>query len=244
VFVVTQHRHRKRARALVATLRNAATVLAAITVVVCIAGVPGAAPQATTTQPVTTSAPTTTSPSTTTSTAASTTTAPVTSTTAPPSTSSSGDDDVPWIAIIAVVVALAVIILGIAALARDRGRRRATTAAWRRRAAGETAEIGATARLLAAGTPVSAAIVQEVLASLRTLDDLAQSAPDDAMRTTVSRAHQAVHTLGVAIDADNTARRAQPPITAGELEAAHASLLSSAADADSVLRSANRTLSG
>jgi hypothetical protein len=138
------------------------------------------------------------------------------------------------------VVALAAIIFGIAALSRSRGQRRAAVDAWRRRAADETAEIGATARLLAGGTPVSAAIAQQVLASLRALDDLAQSAPDENTRTATLDARQAVRSLGIAIDADASARRAQPPVAQEQLDAADAGLRAAAADADRVLRTSYR----
>src|SRR5262249_6448840 len=141
-----------------------------------------------TTVPVTsTTAPATTTPPTTT---------PATATTQAPSTSAnSSDDNFPWVPVVLGVVALAAIIVGGAALARRRPRRHATIDTWQRRAADETAEIGATARLLAGGTPVSAAIAQQVLASLRTLDDLAQTAPDDHARTTTHEARQAVQAL-------------------------------------------------
>jgi hypothetical protein len=133
-------------------------------------------------------------------------------------------------------VALVAIGFGIAALARRRGQRHAAVDAWRRRAADETAEIGATARLIAGGTPVSGAIAQQVLASLRVLDDLAQSAPDEQTRTATHEARQAVRSLGIAIDADASARHAQPPVAQDQLDAADAGLRAAAADADRVLR--------
>jgi hypothetical protein len=142
------------------------------------------------------------------------------------------------------VVVLAVVIFVIAAASRRRARRRTTMETWRRRAADETGEMSTTARLLAGGTPVSAAIVQQVLASLRTLEDLAQSAPDDASRARAHEAHQAVRSLAVAMDADASARRAQPPVAPEQVEAAAAGLRATATEADGVLRNANRQFTG
>jgi cytoskeletal protein RodZ len=226
----------------------------ALLVVTCLLGASGAAavqpattlPPATTatTQPVTT----TTAPSTTTTPA---TTTPVTSTTpaapptqAPTATTSDSGDDFPWLAVVLAVAVLAAIIFGTAALSRRRAQRHSAVDAWRRRAADETAEIGATARLLAGGTPVSAAIAQQVLASLRVLDDLAQSAPDDDARQATHQARQAVRAMGVAIDADVSARRAQPPVAQEQLDAADAGLRAAADDADRVLRTSYHEFSG
>jgi hypothetical protein len=114
--------------------------------------------------------------------------------------------------------------------------------AWHQRAVDEIGEIGATARLLASGTPVSAAIAQQVLASLRTLDDLAQSAPDERSHDVMHDARQAVRGLAVAVDADHSARTAQPPLAPAQLDAAAAGLRSAAADADGVLRNAHHAL--
>lgn len=199
-----------------------------------------------TTQPVTTTAPTTT-PATTTpaTTSPAETTSPATPTTQAPTTDTTdSDDDFPWLPVLLGAAALAAIIFGIAALSRQRARRHGAIDAWRRRAADETSEVAATARLLAGGTPVSAAIAQQVLASLRALDDLAQSAPDDHARQATHRARQAVQALGIAIDADVSARRAQPPVPQDQIDAADAGLRAAAGDAEGVLRTAYHDFSG
>jgi hypothetical protein len=197
----------------------------------------------TTTQPVTTTtAPATTTSPTTTPVA---TTVPATPTTqAPTNTSSDSGDDFPWVPVVIAVAALAAIIFGIAAWSRRRAQRHTAIDVWRRRAADETSEIAATARLLAAGTPVSAAIAQQVLSSLRALDDLAQSAPDDHAREATHRARQAVQALGIAVDADASARRAQPPASQEQVEAADAALRAAAGDAEGVLRTTYHDFSG
>lgn len=186
-----------------------------------------------------------------TSTTASPTTAPATTattsptpTTAAPSTTATNSDDTsfPWLAVVAGVLALALIIFGITMASRRRARRHAAVASWRRRAADETAEIGAAARLLAGGTPVGAAIAQQVLASLRALEDLERSAPDDNSRAAIQNAHQSVRALALAIDAEHSARRAQPPVPSEQLDAAAAGLRATAADADQALHAANRDI--
>jgi hypothetical protein len=194
-------------------------------------------PPTTTTAPPTTTTPTTSTPSTTTTAATPTTLAPA------PTTNNSGDD-FPWVPVLIGVAVLAAIIFGIAALSRRRAQRHSAIDAWRRRAADETSEIAATARLLAGGTPVSAAIAQQVLASLRALDDLAQSAPDDQARQATHRARQSVQALGIAIDADASARRAQPPVAQDQIDAADAGLRAAAGDAEGVLRTAYHDFSG
>jgi len=180
----------------------------------------------------TTTAPTTTTPTTTTS--ASTTTA---------STSSGGSgDSFPWWAVVLGVVVVAAIVLVVAALSRRTGSRRSAISAWRQRAVDEVGEIGATVRLLESGTPVSAAIAQQVLASLRTLDDLTESAPDEHSRDAMHDARQAVRSLAIAIDADHAARSAQPPLGQAQLDAAATGLRSAATDADGVLRNSYHAL--
>jgi hypothetical protein len=168
-----------------------------------------------------------------------TTTSAVPATTATPSTTATNSgDSFPWLAVVVGVVALALIIIGFTAASRRRAGRHSAVASWRRRAADETAEIGAAARLLAGGTPVSAAIAQQVLASLRALEDLARSAPDDHSRTATQDAHQAVRALALAIDTEHSARRSQPPVPPEQLDAAAAGLRAAAADADRALRAA------
>jgi hypothetical protein len=199
-------------------------------------------------QTTTTAAATSTTETTTSTTAPPTTTTPttstqVTTTTAVPSTTTtSSGDSFPWWAVVLGVVVAAAVIGAVAALARRRGSRRSAVAAWRRRALDEIGEVGATARLLASGTPVSAAIAQQVLASLRTLDELTQSAPDEYSRDVTHDSREAVRALAVAIDADHEARNAQPPLAQAQLDAASAGLRSTAADADEALRNAHRAL--
>ena len=226
---------------------------AAVVVITCFAHVSGAGavqptlPSTTTTpttQPPTTTAPTTTPATTTpTTTSPAQTTSPATPTTQAPTTTDS-DDDFPWVPVLIGAAILAVIVFGIAAFSRQRAQRHSAIDAWRRRAADETSEVAATARLLAGGTPVSAAIAQQVLASLRALDDLAQSAPDDHARQATHRARQAVQSLGIAIDADVSARRAQPPVAQEQIDAADAGLRAAAGDAEGVLRTAYHDFSG
>jgi hypothetical protein len=211
-----------------------------VAVLVLFVGAARAVAQTTSTQaPSTTTSIPVTSPPTAAPTAAPTSTVPVTSTTPPATTNDSSDDDFPWLIVLLGALALGVIIFGVAALSRDRARRHARVAEWRRRAAYETSEIGATARLLAAGAPVSAAMAQQVVTSLRNLDELSQSAPSDDMRSGADRARQAVHALGVAIDAYVSARRTQPALPQEQLDAASASLQNTATEADTVLRSTN-----
>jgi hypothetical protein len=189
-----------------------------------------------TTQPATTStAAPTTSPATTTPAG---TTSPPPVTEAPSTTADDSGDDFPWWAVALGGVALIAIIVGVAAISRRGAARRSAVDTWRRRATDEIGEVGATARLLAGGTPVSAAIAQQVLSSLRTLDDLAQSAPDDRTRRATHDARQAVRALGIAIDAEVSARRAQPPVEPDQLDAAAAGLRAAASDADGALRTA------
>ncbi len=157
---------------------------------------PTTAPNASTTAPPTT-APASTNAVTTTS------AAPVTTAT----TATNSADSFPWLAVVVGVVVLALIIIGLTAASRRRARRQTAASSWRRRATDETAEIGAAARLLAGGTPVSAAIAQQILASLRALEDLAASAPDDRSRAATQDAHQAVRALALAVDAEHSARR-------------------------------------
>ena len=228
---------------------------AALVAVTCLSHVTAA----TAVQPATTTTPTTTTTPVTTTTAPATTTTPTTTaTTTPPATtvpatpttlaptpaSNDSGDDFPWVPVLIGVAVLAAIIFGIAALSRRRAQRHTAIDAWRRRAADETSEIAATARLLAGGTPVSAAIAQQLLASLRALDDLAQSAPDDHAREATHRARQAVQALGIAVDADVSARRAQPPVAQDQIDAADAGLRAAAGDAEGVLRTAYHDFSG
>src|SRR5262249_30605046 len=150
--------------------------------------------------------PPTTSPS---------TTSPSPTTTGASATESSDSgDDFPWWAVVLGVVVVLAIAVGVTSAAKRKGRHQAVVDTWRQRTADETAEIGATARLLAAGTPVSPTINQQVLASLRALDDLARTAPDQQARATAHQARQAVQALAIAIDAEASTRHQDPPATA------------------------------
>jgi hypothetical protein len=138
------------------------------------------------------------------------------------------------------LVALAAIALAIWLIARRSGERKRTTGAWRQRAADETAETGATARLVAAGTPVSAAMSQQLLASSRALEDLTRSAPDEHASAAIHAALRAVQALTVAVEADAAAQRAQHPAATEQREAADAALRAAAADTDRIMRTSYR----
>jgi hypothetical protein len=205
----------------------------------------GASAQTTTTPGPTTTSTTVTTTSTTaapTSTSPATTGPAATTTTTTSTNGSSSGDSFPWWAVVVGVIALAAIVLVVAALSRRRGSRQTANRVWLQRAVDEIGEIGSSARLVASGTPVSAAIVQQVLASLRTLDDLIQSAPDERARGSMHEARQAVRALAVAIDADHEARTTQPPLAQPQLDAAAAGVRTAATDADAVLRNSRRTL--
>jgi hypothetical protein len=220
-------------------LQRAAATITGGMITSLVLGIGIAAAQTTpTTVPTTTPITTATTPTTVAPTTVAPTTVPVTTTTAKEkSADKESGDDFPWLEVLIGAVIVGAIGAGVMALLGKRNRARRVVLDWRRRAADATTEIGATARLLAAGTPVSAAIAQQVVASLRALDDLAQSAPDEMSRTTVHEARQAVRALGIAIDADVSARRAQPPLPPGQLEAAAAGLRETAAETDRTLRS-------
>jgi hypothetical protein len=204
-------------------------------------------------QTATTAPPTTTPPTTlpvtttaggTTPTTVPATTAPATSppATAAPTTTSNNDSgsDIPWVPIAIAIVVLLAIILLIVLLARRRGRRVQATHDWRARAADVTAEIGASSRLLSAGEPATPAIAQQILASLRAFDDLAATAPDDAAREAAQGGRRIVQTLGRAVDADYSIRRAQPPESAERIEGSAEMLRSTATDSDRALRALYR----
>jgi hypothetical protein len=200
----------------------------------------------TTTPPITT--PPTTLPVTTTAGGTSPTTVPATSApaTSPPATAptttSNGDSgsDIPWVPIAIAIVVLLAIILLIVLLARRRGRQVQAAHDWRARAADVTAEIGASSRLLSAGEPATPAIAQQILASLRSFDDLAATAPDDAGREAAQSGRRIVQTLGRAVDADYSIRRAQPPESPERIEGSAEMLRSTATDSDRALRALYR----
>ena len=186
----------------------------------------------------TTTLPTTTSPVATTAAAPTSTSPAASTTTAPPATAVNTDssDDTPW-AFIAVAVVLALAIIGgLVAWSRHRGQSQQAIVDWRRRAASTASEASATARLLAGGTPVAAGIAQQLRGSVRTFEDLLASAPDDAARQSAQRAIVALREVGIAIDADSSARSAQPPFPPAQIAAAAAGLRNTASEADGTLR--------
>ena len=224
-----------------------AVVALLVAAVLALAGTAGAQTTTTTTAPPATTVPTTTPPPTTPATTAAgggttATTAPTTATTAP-ATTESGDDDgdsIPWIPIAVAVAVLVLLVVLVALLARRRGASRQLATDWRHGAADATAEAGATARLLSQGTPPSGQIAQQLLASLRSFEDLAQSAPGDADAATAERARRALQTLGLAIDSDYRLRRTEgtdPEQVARSAE----SVQNAAAEADRALRGVYRT---
>jgi len=209
-----------------------------------------------------TTVPTTVPPATTAPTVAPTvpptTSAPVTPTTAPPTSATTvpapattvaplttakddGGSSIPWIPIAVGIIVLALIITAIAILAKRRGAARQVVADWKRRAADVTAEAGAVARLLSTGTPPTGQIAQQLLGSLRSFEDLEHSAPDEAGAATAERARRALQTLGLAIDADYRARRAQPAPTPDQLAQSQESVKLAAGETDRTLRGVYRT---
>jgi len=213
----------------------------------CALGAVVASAQTTTTTPPTTTPPTTV-PVTTTAGGTTPTTVPATTpATAPPATvaptttsNSDSGSDIPWVPIAIAIVVLLAIILLIFLLARRRGRRVQAAHDWRARAADATAEIGASSRLLSAGEPATPAIAQQILGSLRAFDDLAATAPDDAAREAAQGGRRIVQTLGRAIDADYSIRRAQPPESPERIEGSAEMLRSTATDSDRALRALYR----
>jgi hypothetical protein len=223
-------------------------VVTAVLLLACLAlastalGADLAGAQTTTTTPPTTTLPATTVPPTTPATSPPTTVGNPATTVAPTTTTNNNDSgsDIPWVPIVAVVVVLLLIILLVVLLSRRRGRRVQAEHDWRARAADATAEVGASSRLLSAGEPATPAIAQQILASLRAFDDLAATAPDDAAREAAQRGRRIVQTLGRAVDADYSIRRAQPPESAERVEGSAEMLRSTATDSDRALRALYR----
>jgi len=120
--------------------------------------------------------------------------------------------------------------------ARRRGARRQAIAAWRQKAAAATAEAGTTARLLSSGSLVTREIAETVLGSLRTFEDLAETAPTDETRDAAERGRRSVQSLGIALDADYRTRRAQPPAAQDQLDASSDALRNTATETDRALR--------
>jgi hypothetical protein len=231
--------------------RVAATVLlpACLTLaIVAFATATVGAQTATTTPPTTT--PPTTLPVTTTAgggTGATTTVAgnpPTTASTDTGTTTTTTNDDsgsdIPWVPIVIGLLVLLAIIIAVVMLSRRRGKRVQAAHDWRGRAADATAEIGATSRLLSAGEPATPTIAQQILASLRAFDDLAAGAPDDAAREAAQRGRRIVQSLGRAVDADYSIRRAQPPEPPDRIEGSAEMLRSTATDSDRALRALYR----
>ena len=166
-----------------------AAVLMVATVLAIGVGTVGA--QTTTTGPTTTTRPTTTTgaSSTTRATTPGTgtaTTAPGTATTLAPLTAESDSDsgsDIPWVPIAIGAGILLAIVIALIVWSRARGAASQKAADWRSGAADATAEAGATARMLSGGSPATAAVAQQMLASLRAFEDLEESAPDNAARS-------------------------------------------------------------
>jgi hypothetical protein len=237
-----RHRHRSVVRrACVAPL----VALAAL----ALGGVAGA--QTTTTAPPATTVPTTTpattlTPVTTAAGDTGTTTPDAAVTTVPATTTQDDSDDggVPWVPIAIAVVVLALIVAAVAILARRRGATRQALVDWRRKAADATAEAGATARLLSSGTPVSGQMAQQLITSLRTFEDIAQSAPDESAAATAERARRAIQTLGLAIDADYRLRRTQPAPPPERLAQSQESVQAAAGETDRMLRGVYRSFTG
>jgi len=221
-----------------------------VTLATVVVGSTVAGAQTTTTPPPTT--PPTTLPVTTTAGGTPVTTAPATGTTAAPTTptvtvepvtTNANDDsgsDIPWVPIGIALLVLLAIIVAIVMISRRRGQRVQAAHDWRGRAADATAEIGATARLLSAGEPATPTIAQQILSSLRAFDDLAATAPDDAARESAQRGRRIVQSLGRAVDADYSIRRAQPPEEPDRLEGSAAMLRGAASDSDRALRALYR----
>lgn len=207
-------------------------------------GVAGA--QTTTTGPATTTTrpatPTTTGASTTTQATTPGTTGAGTATTLAPITTESSDSgsDIPWVPIAIGAAILLAIVVGLIIWSRARGAASQKATDWRAGAADATAEAGATARMLSGGSPATAAVAQQMLASLRAFEDLEESAPDNAARSSTQQGRRVIQNLGRAIDADYSLRRTQPPATPDRVEGSAAMLRNTAAETDRALRALYR----
>lgn len=198
---------------------------------------PAATPTTTAVATPTTAAVTTTvSTGATTSTTSTPVTIPVPSTTAAKEDSGGG---IPWVPIVGVVAVLAVVAM-IVVRSRRRAAARRQAAKWRHRAADATAEAGAVARVLSQGSAPTGQLAQQLLASLRTFEDLATSAPDESAAASADRARRALQTLGLAIDADHRLRRAQPAPDPERLTHSAESLQHAAGETDRALRGVYR----
>jgi len=233
-------------------LRLATVLLLAAGACAAVSGVASAQTTTTTAPPVTTAPPATTVPTTpvtappvvTTAGGATTVTTAAPIATTVPTTVVAQDDSgssIPWIPIAIAILVIAVIVVIVAMLARKRGATRQFAADWRHRAADATAEAGAVARLLSQGTAPTGQIAQQLLASLRTFEDLEASAPDDATADTAERARRGLQTLGLAIDADYRLRRTQPAPDPQQLARSQESVQNAAGETDRTLRGVYRS---
>ena len=239
-----------RPRPAVRRLPLLALLLLVAATVCSLGGVAGAQTTVPTTVPPATTIPTiaptvppvTSAPVTPTTAHSSVTTAPAPATTVAPlvATKDSGSS-IPWIPIAIGIVVLALIVTAIAILAKRRGAARQVVTDWKRRAADVTAEAGAVARLLSTGTPPTGQIAQQLLGSLRSFEDLEHSAPDETSAATAERARRALQTLGLAIDADYRARRAQPAPSPDQIAQSADSVTLAAGETDRTLRGVYRT---
>ena len=227
-------------------LRLATVLLLAAGACAAVSGVASAQTTTTTAPPVTTAPPATTVPTTPVTAppvvTTATTAAPIATTV--PTTVVAQDDSgssIPWIPIAIAILVIAVIVVIVAMLARKRGATRQFAADWRHRAADATAEAGAVARLLSQGTAPTGQIAQQLLASLRTFEDLEASAPDDATADTAERARRGLQTLGLAIDADYRLRRTQPAPDPQQLARSQESVQNAAGETDRTLRGVYRS---
>ena len=239
-----------RPRPAVRRLPLLALVLLVAATVCSLGGVAGAQTTVPTTVPPATTIPTiaptvppiTSAPVTPTTAHSSVTTVPGPATTVAPlvATKDSGSS-IPWIPIAIGIVVLALIVTAVAILAKRRGAARQVVTDWKRRAADVTAEAGAVARLLSTGTPPTGQIAQQLLGSLRSFEDLEHSAPDETSAATAERARRALQTLGLAIDADYRARRAQPAPSPDQIAQSADSVTLAAGETDRTLRGVYRT---
>jgi len=227
-------------------LRLATVLLLAAGACAAVSGVASAQTTTTTAPPATTvpTTPVTAPPVVTTAGGATTVTTAAPIATTVPTTVVAQDDSgssIPWIPIAIAILVIAVIVVIVAMLARKRGATRQFAADWRHRAADATAEAGAVARLLSQGTAPTGQIAQQLLASLRTFEDLEASAPDDATADTAERARRGLQTLGLAIDADYRLRRTQPAPDPQQLARSQESVQNAAGETDRTLRGVYRS---
>ena len=227
-------------------LRIVSALATAVTATALAFGV-GTVGAQTTTGPSTTTRPATTTTGGSSTTQATTpgtgsaTTVPGTATTlAPITTEDDSDSDIPWVPIAIAAAILLGIVIALIVWSRARAAANQKAADWRARAADATAEAGATARMVSGGSPATAAVAQQMLASLRAFEDLEESAPDNAARSSAQQGRRVIQNLGRAIDADYSLRRAQPPASPERIDGSAAMLRSTAGETDRALRALYR----